>query len=60
MKRFEEILLKLVVIQLFFLLIAQILLLYSPFSPFLTKVIEYEGVNKSEQTKIVETFKGDK
>ncbi|MCA1030539.1 YpfB family protein [Bacillus timonensis] len=56
MKRFERVLIKLVFIQFVFLIVAQLLLLYSPFTPFLTKVIDYEGVNKQEQTKTIETL----
>ncbi len=56
MKRFERILIKLVIIQFVFLLLAQGILLYSPLSPYLSKMIDYEGVNKSESTQTVETF----
>ena len=56
MKRIEGIIIKLVIIQCISLLIAQMLLLHTPLSPFLSKMIDYEGVNKSEATQTVETF----
>ncbi|WP_181535707.1 YpfB family protein [[Anoxybacillus] calidus] len=55
-KRIERILLKLVVIQFIFLLIAQFMILYTPFSPYLGKIYEYEGVSKNHVTKTIETF----
>ncbi|WP_078546042.1 YpfB family protein [Litchfieldia alkalitelluris] len=60
MKRFEQILLKLVIIQFVFLLTAQVILLYTPFSPYFSKMIDYEGVNKSEAPQTIETFFHDK
>lgn len=56
MKRFERILIKLAIIQFVFLLIAQILLQYSPITPYITRMIKYEGVDKSKSTQIIETF----
>jgi hypothetical protein len=55
-KRIERILLKLVIIQCIFLFIAQCLLLYTPFAPYLGKIYEYEGVSKQEKTKTIETI----
>jgi Family of unknown function (DUF5359) len=55
-KRIERILLKLVVIQFMFLLIAQFIILYTPFFPYLGKIYEYEGVSKNHVTKTIETF----
>ncbi|MBB3906639.1 DUF5359 family protein [Anoxybacillus rupiensis] len=55
MKRMERILLKIVIVQLLFLLLAQCLLLYTPLAPYVTKVYEYEGVSKQEKTKTIET-----
>ncbi|WLR53244.1 DUF5359 family protein [Bacillus tianshenii] len=52
----ERILIKLLCIHAFVLLIAQILLLYTPFSPHLTKVTLYEGVVKQEKPPVVETI----
>lgn len=56
MKRVEQILLKLVIIQFLFLLVAQSILLFSNYSSYFSKVIQYEGVTKNNFTKIVETF----
>ncbi|GAJ43307.1 YpfB family protein [Parageobacillus thermoglucosidasius] len=56
MKRMEAILLKLVIIQLVFLIIAQSLLLYTPLSFYLGKIYEYEGISKQEKTKTIETI----
>jgi hypothetical protein len=56
MKRLERILVKLVVIQLICLVVAQIIMLNNQISPFLSKVIQYEGVTKDSFTKVVETF----
>ncbi|QPA33009.1 YpfB family protein [Thermaerobacillus caldiproteolyticus] len=56
MKRIEQLLLKVVVIQFIFLFIAQCLLLYTPLAPYLGKVYEYEGVSKQEKTKTMETI----
>ncbi|WP_374718862.1 YpfB family protein [Parageobacillus toebii] len=56
MKRVESILLKLVIIQFVFLIIAQWLILYTPLSPYLGKIYEYEGVSKQEKTKTIETI----
>ncbi|KXG11063.1 hypothetical protein AT864_00146 [Anoxybacillus sp. P3H1B] len=55
MKRMERILLKIVIVQLLFLLLAQCLLLYTPLAPYVIKVYEYEGVSKQEKTKTIET-----
>jgi hypothetical protein len=56
MKRFESFLIKLVIIQFIFLIIAQWFILYTPLSPYLGKVYEYEGVGKQEKTKTIETI----
>ncbi|WP_285756002.1 YpfB family protein [Parageobacillus sp. G301] len=56
MKRAESILLKLVIIQFVFLIIAQWLILYTPLSPYLEKIYEYEGVSRQEKTKTIETI----
>ncbi|WP_027408603.1 YpfB family protein [Anoxybacteroides tepidamans] len=55
MKRIERILLKIVIVQFLFLLLAQCLLLYTPLAPYVNKVYEYEGVTKQEKTKTIET-----
>ena len=56
MKRFESFLIKLVIIQFIFLIIAQWFILYTPLSRYLGKVYEYEGVGKQEKTKTIETI----
>jgi hypothetical protein len=56
MKHLERIIVKLVVIQIIFLLIAQFIMTNNQLSPYLSKVIEYEGVTKDSYSKVVETF----
>ncbi|MFE7062448.1 YpfB family protein [Sutcliffiella sp. NPDC057660] len=56
MKRFEGIIVKLLIIQLFCLVVAQALILYTEVSPFLTKVVQYEGVDGMEIMEHIETF----
>jgi hypothetical protein len=56
MKHIERILVKLVFIQLICLLLAQIMMMNHQLSPFLSKVIQYEGVTKDSYSKVVETF----
>lgn len=56
MKRFEGILLKLAIIQFIFLLIAQLLLLQSGLTPYISKIQDYEGVNGDKYTKTIETM----
>ncbi|MFD1738575.1 YpfB family protein [Bacillus salitolerans] len=56
MKRFESFLIKLVFVQLIFLVLAQLLLTNQDISPYLSKVIHYEGVTKDTYSKILETF----
>jgi hypothetical protein len=56
MKHFERILVKLVVVQFICLVIAQVVMTNHQLSPYLSKVIEYEGVTKDSFSKVVETF----
>ncbi|MBM7701703.1 YpfB family protein [Metabacillus iocasae] len=56
MRRIERILVKLVIIQFAFLIIAQAILLTSNHSTYFSKVIQYEGVAKNNFNKIIETF----
>ncbi|MBM7619572.1 hypothetical protein JOC95_001421 [Bacillus tianshenii] len=56
MKRFEGIIVKLLIIQLCCLVVAQSLILYTEVSPFLTKVVQYEGVDGMEIMEHIETF----
>jgi hypothetical protein len=55
-KTIERILWKLAIIQFIFLLLAQFILLYTPFVPYVTKVVQYEGVMKNSVSKTLETF----
>ncbi|WP_453995376.1 YpfB family protein [Bacillus nitroreducens] len=56
MKNLERVLIKLAIIQFIFLLVAQAIILYSPLTPYITRMIEYEGVDKTDPTKTVETL----
>lgn len=56
MKRIERILVKLVVIQFICLVLAQIIMMNQDISPFLSKVVQYEGVTKDSFSKVIETF----
>jgi hypothetical protein len=56
MKRFERILIKLIVIQFVALVCAQLLIQQSAIQPYLSRVVQYEGVNKITITEWLETF----
>ncbi|MDT2045633.1 MULTISPECIES: YpfB family protein [Bacillaceae] len=56
MKRIENLLIKFVIVQFFFLFTAQALLFYSEHTTYFSKVIQYEGVAKNNFNKIIETF----
>lgn len=56
MEKIERLLLKIMFVQLLALLIAQGLLLYSPYAVNLTKVTEYEGVVQQDVPHAVETI----
>ncbi|MCU9593723.1 YpfB family protein [Caldibacillus thermolactis] len=56
MKRVEQIIIKLIIIQGFFLLLSQILLHHYNLFPEWRELILYEGVGGDNFTKIVETF----
>lgn len=56
MKRVERIIIKLLLIHLFLLIIAQIFLKQDDVRPFLSKAIRYEGVGNMTITEWVETF----
>ncbi|MBO1513883.1 YpfB family protein [Metabacillus bambusae] len=56
MKRFERILIKLIVIQFVALVCAQLLIQQSTIQPYLSRVVQYEGVNKITVTEWLETF----
>ncbi|MGP7816076.1 YpfB family protein [Niallia sp. 01092] len=55
MKRFERLLVKVIVIQLLFLAISQLIHAWNIF-PQLYELAQYEGVSKSNFSKILETF----
>ncbi|RSK27452.1 hypothetical protein EJF36_11460 [Bacillus sp. HMF5848] len=56
MKRLESILIKFVIIQFVFLLIAQAFVLYSPYTMYTSKLVKYEGVTQNNFIKMMETF----
>ncbi|WP_456278522.1 YpfB family protein [Bacillus sp. AK128] len=56
MKNIERVLVKLVVVQIICLVIAQVIMTNHQLSPYLSKVVEYEGVTKDSYSKVVETF----
>jgi hypothetical protein len=55
MKRIEQLLWKLVVIQAICLLVAQWLVLYTPAALYIGKIYEYDGVAKPKKTETIET-----
>lgn len=57
MKRVEHFIIKLVLVQFLFLLLAQVLLMQPRIAPYLSKVVYYEGVTKGAVTKSLETGK---
>lgn len=57
MKTFERLLLKLLVVQGIVLLCVQVLFHFSQAEPYLSKVVQYEGVNKTNIGEWIETFK---
>ncbi|TDY52656.1 YpfB family protein [Bacillus subtilis] len=57
MKTFERLLIKLLFIQAIILLGIQFLFHYQHIEPYVSKVIQYEGVDKMEENNRIETFK---
>ncbi|ATH92193.1 MULTISPECIES: YpfB family protein [Bacillus] len=57
MKTFERLLLKLLIVQGVVLLSVQLLFHFSQAEPYLSKVVQYEGVNKTNIGEWIETFK---
>ncbi|ASB88685.1 YpfB family protein [Bacillus sonorensis] len=57
MKTFERILIKILVVQGMILLCVQLLYHFSQTEPYLSKVVQYEGVNKMNIGEWIETFK---
>lgn len=56
MKTIERILIKLVIIQFFFLVSTQLFLHTFNYFPELKQLIKYEGVGKDNFTEVIETF----
>ncbi|MFC0271580.1 YpfB family protein [Metabacillus herbersteinensis] len=56
MKTFERILIKLVVIQFILLVCSQVLIQQPQIQPYISRVVQYEGVNKITITEWIETF----
>lgn len=59
MKRIETIMIKLIIIQFIVLICAQVLIQQSAIKPYLSRVVQYEGVNKLTITEWLETFSKD-
>ncbi|MDR4435520.1 YpfB family protein [Bacillus tequilensis] len=57
MKTFERLLVKILFIQAIILLGVQVLFHYQHIEPYVSKVIQYEGVDKMEESNRIETFK---
>ncbi|RJS57054.1 hypothetical protein CJ481_14755 [Bacillus subtilis] len=57
MKTFERLLTKILFIQAIILLGVQFLFHYQHIEPYVSKVIQYEGVDKLEENSRIETFK---
>ncbi|WP_226666898.1 DUF5359 family protein [Metabacillus litoralis] len=56
MKRLDRILIKLIIIQFIILICAQVLVQQNHIQPYLSRVVQYEGVNKITITEWLETF----
>lgn len=56
MKRFERILIKIIMAQFLIMILAQIFLQHSAVKPYLSKVVQYEGVGKWTISEWIETF----
>lgn len=56
MRRFEKILIKLLLIHLFLLLMAQAFMHQDSVRPYLSKVVQYEGVGKMSINEWIETL----
>ncbi len=55
----ERILIKVIIIQFFFLFFAQLFLHQLDIFPQLEQLTKYEGVNENTFTEILQTFRGD-
>ncbi|WP_251555266.1 YpfB family protein [Neobacillus muris] len=60
MKRIEQFLIKVIIIQFIFLLLSQLLVHQLDVMPQLHQLTKYEGVNESKITEILQTFQGKK
>jgi hypothetical protein len=58
LKRIESILIKIVILQFIFLLLAQLFFHQLDIFPQIEQLTKYEGVNKNTYTEILETFQG--
>lgn len=58
MKTVERIIIKLIIIQFIFLFLIQFFLSFENHTMQLSKLSQYEGVNRNNYTKIIETFNG--
>jgi hypothetical protein len=56
MNRLERILIKLIIVQFVFLILAQIFFHNLNFFPELKEITQYEGVNNNQFTEILETL----
>ncbi|PLR83065.1 hypothetical protein CVD25_05250 [Bacillus canaveralius] len=59
MKTFERILIKIIIVQFFFLIGTQIFIHSFNILPEIKQLAEYEGVSESNFTKLIETFNGE-
>lgn len=58
MKTIERIMVKLVIVQLLFLILAQVFLHHFEFLPELKEISQYEGVTENNFSEFLETFNG--
>lgn len=56
MKTVERILIKIIIIQVIFLCVTQVAFRFEDRMIQLSKLSQYEGVNKNNYTKVIETF----
>lgn len=59
MKRVERVLIKIVIVQLIFLVIAQLFFHQMDVLPQIKQLTKYEGVNENTFTEILQTFQRD-
>lgn len=56
MKVFERLLLKVIILQFIFLIIAQLMVLHTSVAPYVSKISYYEGVVKQKLPEVIETL----